>query len=560
MATTKIGNELWDFVDAQGREMHLGPQDAPTGDFTNSWLFLPERDEIHPPSQNWSQTMAIMVDRCLAEETIECEYQISNSTADVGIIFGAQDSDHYYWARVPERGTSDRARGFWAAISKADGSGYFRNLAIQLMPNCPFYYDYWMPLRVERRNNRIQMWVNGVAGPSVIDDTYGAGRVGIAGFSRYSIRKLKIDGRTVDGPPWPGGDQRREPWFHVGEELGVTLHGSVRLCKISEDEILMVSLEGNPDKDNFIYVSRDRGRTWSKRGPVSERFASFGIGDGLQRRVHLDDQAREMFYADSADGGLTWSDPQECKLLGNYWQDEVFKPGTRSHVNSITELRDGTLLAMIYHNHEGLTDRIPNPSPMLLTWGLPSKGIGLGIGLATRSEDRGRTWSEPVFTDHATRNPDERPGPYPCTDFSENPSAQLPSGRIVTLARPNFAPFMWQSHSDDGGRSWSPACYAPFSGHGYPNLVATRSGYLAVIKRGQGTSINVSYDGGVNWDAGTTIDLFNWYNGDAIEVEPDVLLVAYHGLPTKPPIPTRPSRFRLHLIRLSPDGPIPLRP
>ena len=333
------------------------------------------------------------------------------------------------------------------------------------------------------------------------------------------------------------------------------------MCRISEDEILMVSLEGNPDKDNFIYVSRDRGRTWSKRGPVSERFASFGIGDGLQRRVHLDDQAREMFYADSADGGLTWSDPQECKLLGNYWQDEVFKPGTRSHVNSITELHDGTLLAMIYHKHEGLSAGIPNPSPMLLTWGLPSKGIGLGIGLATRSEDRGRTWSEPVFTDHATRNPDERPGPYPCTDFSENPSAQLPSGRIVTLARPAFAPFMWQSHSDDGGRSWSPACYAPFTGHGYPSLVATRSGYLAVIKRGQGTSLNVSYDGGVNWDAGTTIDLFNWYNGRAIEVEPDVLLVVYHGLPTETPIPTtRPSRFRAQLIRLSPDGPIPLRP
>jgi len=98
------------------------------------------------------------------------------------------------------------------------------------------------------------------------------------------------------------------------------------------------------------------------------------------------------------------------------------------------------------------------------------------------------------------------------------------------------------------------ACYAPFTGAGYPNVVATRSGYLTVVKRGPGLALNYSLDGGLNWDAGTMIDFCSIFNGRAIEVEPDVLLVVYHETMDE----IRPGYVRAQLIRVTANGPEPL--
>jgi hypothetical protein len=99
------------------------------------------------------------------------------------------------------------------------------------------------------------------------------------------------------------------------------------------------------------------------------------------------------------------------------------------------------------------------------------------------------------------------------------------------------------------------ACYAPFSGAGGPVLVATRSGYLALIKRGPGCGLHISTDGGVNWDEGTMIDFPDSFNGSAFEVEPDVILVVYPQSMDE----IRPSSVRAQRIRITPDGPIPVR-
>ena len=58
-------------------------------------------------------------------------------------------------------------------------------------------------------------------------------------------------------------------------------------------------------------------------------------------------------------------------------------------------------------------------------------------------------------------------------------------------------------------------------------MVATESGYLALIRRCHGIGMNISTDGGLNWDEGTMIDYTTSFNGSALEVEPDVVLVAY---------------------------------
>ena len=114
------------------------------------------------------------------------------------------------------------------------------------MPNVPTGHGDWLSLRLERRGERIQMWVNDIKGPSVTDNTYGAGRAGIAGFSQYHVRGLKIDGKQVDGGPWPEGDKRGRPWFHIESDLGLgDIQASTALCK-TDDEILL-SLNINRD-------------------------------------------------------------------------------------------------------------------------------------------------------------------------------------------------------------------------------------------------------------------------------------------------------------------------
>ena len=532
---------------------------------SDHWTFVPQLSEIHPPTREWTHTMAIAVDRCLADETIECEVRRGSHSGNAGIVFGAQDSGHYYWAQIPWHGQLARARGFWAAISKADGSGYIRNLALQLMPNVPaFAHDDWLSLRLQRLGDRMQMWVNGVAGPCVTDRAYGAGRVGIAGFSQYRVRNLRIDGRPAPAGHWPCEDRRVQPWFHIEDDLDLgDVQRGVLVCKTSDGAIhAVLSIGRDTSVHNasaqwrwYRYVSTDAGRTWSRRGLATESLAEllsnwaapwFEAAPGVQRMVTLDSRSRSMLYWDSSDCGDNWTGPTPCRLLGD-WGKEMLREGTRTHLNSLAELADGTLLAMLIHGSDeplrGITD---------------DTGMAWGAGprcesWCSRSTDRGASWSEPVPTDYAASRPGETPG-HPNIDFTENYAAELPGGRIVCLSRPYCSPFMWQTHSDDGGRTWSMACYAPFTGAGYPNVVATRSGYLVVVKRGPGLALNVSLDGGTNWDAGVMIDYTTIFNGRVIEVEPDVILVLYAEAMDD----VRPAYVRSHRIRITPNGPQPL--
>jgi hypothetical protein len=209
-------------------------------------------------------------------------------------------------------------------------------------------------------------------------------------------------------------------------------------------------------------------------------------------------------------------------------------------------LNDGTLIVVILHGYVGMTDAVPNHGQG--TW-----GSELAQPYCTLSRDQGMTWSEPVPMDNAALSDGDTPD-SPCGGFSETGVAQLPGGRIVALARPFRSPFMWQTQSEDGGRAWRMACYAPFSGAGGPQLVATRSGHLACIKRGPGVGLHMSFDGGLNWDEGTMIDFPGSFNGRAIEVEPDVVLVVYPQTMDE----IRPAPVHAQRIRLTRDGPVPL--
>ncbi len=533
---------------------------------SNRWEVVPDLGEIRSPVLgHWTHTMAIRPDMCFGDVTLECEFQQPSGTGNVGLIFGAQDSAHYYWAQIPKWGQLWRARALYAAISVADGSGHMRNLKMELVPNVPLQGNMWRSLKVERRGNRIQMWVGGVKGPCITDDTYGAGRVGIAGFSQYSIRNLKIDGRPVEAGPWPEEDRRRVPWFEPISDLSLgDYQAPSQLVKLSDDELIMSVNIGRDalstsrfNMENcftYFYASGDAGRTWSQyAGPVRRDTMPpglwFAMGQGVVRSIKFDAKGKRFVSHDSTDRGLTWSEPRAGKLLGD-WDGLMFREKMESDMFNCVQLNDGTFLGVMLRmfphlNYPILNDMIPDCGQG--TW-----GTGLAQPYCTLSKDQGLTWSLPVPMDHAVLRDGDLPD-SPCGGFSETAVAQLPGGRIVAIARPYRSPFMWQTQSEDGGGSWRMACYAPFSGH-CPDLIATRSGYLVVVKRGPGLGLYWSADGGLNWDEGRMIDFPSIFNGRAIEVEPDVVLVAYPRAQDE----VRPMQMRIQRIRITADGPQPL--
>ena len=536
--------------------------------YTNQWEFLPDLDEIHSPSfrpnkEYWHHTMAIRTDLCLADETLECEYIQLDHSGNFGFIFGAQDNDHYYWCHIPDWGQLFRARAFYAAISIADGTGYHRNLKMELMHNVQMHVNMWHTMKVERRGKQIQMWIDGVKGPGVIDDTYGAGKVGIGGFSRYQIRNLKIDGKPADAATWVKDDSRGIPWVEPATDykpgdhhwLGAPFQfsdGEILLpIEITYDDI-STHRKNTDNMEVYLYHSLDYGKSWeSYGGPLLKNGPGlwFESRPGVIRSFEpmWTGPKKAVVLRESLDKGLTWTEVGTGQLMGD-WDRNLFQEGSGNDLCGWTRLRDGTLLMEMMHTPNPLQEgQAPGPNMGMATW-----GVGLWQPYVSRSTDDGLTWSEPVQMDHATdRLGDELQSPI--GDLTETAIAELPGGRIVALARPHKSATMWQTHSDDGGRSWSIACRAPFSGAGGPQMVATTSGYLAIVKRGPGLGLHTSMDGGINWDEGTMIDYTTSYNGGLLEVEPDVLLVstplAFDEI--------RPAPSRTYWIRLTPDGPVP---
>ncbi|MCK4300450.1 MAG: hypothetical protein KAX80_12990, partial [Planctomycetes bacterium] len=303
------------------------------------WEFVTELHEIVPPARYcpqlpWEQTMAIRTDLCLAEETIELEYCRVGWGASVGIVFGAQDSSRYYLAYVPHWGQLARARAFYAALARIDGDGYIHNLKVQLVPNVPVQGDIWTKLKVERRGNRMQMWVNGVKGPWAEDDTYGSGWVGIAGFSKYTIRNLKIDGRPARSKRWPGSEPFRQPWYHVEPKASADdMQGALSsLVKLADDEVILGIAIGHhvschaftpENSEAYLYRSGDGGRTWSRyAGPLPRKTFPAGtwtVGPGGVIRAHrFEAEGKRFVYYDSSDKGLTWTQARPGELMGDW--------------------------------------------------------------------------------------------------------------------------------------------------------------------------------------------------------------------------------------------------
>jgi hypothetical protein len=518
--------------------MELSIGDGCNWDFINGAWSEDEQGCINPPETRDTHFLAFYRPQAFSDLTAEFELMSSfgeTGSGDAGIIVRAQDANHYYWVRFPWCGQQLRAKHFWAAISKVDETGYIRNLKLAMIPGVPSETDRWYHVRVECAGEQIRAWVDGRPGPTVTDATFRAGRVGLAGYGGFSFRRVRISGEPAQVGDWSAELRPLRNWFHPAPAL----EGGQNMPSICRTPGGRLLLAVPSEKATFLVRSEDNGRSWSEPEELPLALHEGVVhttrsGRLLMQVFHVD--ARQMLMAESGDEGYRWSEPQEAALTGE-WPEDPPKLGA---YGPLLELPDGTLLRFL------LGGLVSNAGKNVVTWGsIHCQAFSI------RSTDEGRTWSAPANLDRPSWTGQEAGAIDGCLDLTEPVAAVLDDGRILCYIRPIYSPTMWETHSDDGGQTWSSARRGAFPGYA-PCMTRTSSGALLVAHRFPGHSINVSWDNGVTWDEGTTVDFPVWAMGCMMEVEPDVVLFVY--------MDANREFLRAQRIRVAPDGlkPLPL--
>lgn len=481
--------------------------------------------ELLPPDKGGKEYFAVVRDLEFSDISARFRFRYRTGIGGVRFLFRLQDSMRYYAFDIPWGGQQSRNRHFWAGIVLADGTPLQRYLHFGLVNGiCP-EPQRWYEGRIECVGGRIRAWIDGRPAAEIEDSTYSSGRVGL--MSQVTAYKegvpefadVRVQGTVVDQSPWNGLEETPQYWVTPCREVDPETYQSYpAMIQSKSGEITVSSPFGNPNypgPTRYVWVrSADGGRSWSDSEPAPEHFphilgASFVKNDGTWVIIHCHDDVppqEQLYTVESADEGKTWSEPKTMQFEGN-WPKEYTSSG--GPTGQPFRLRDGTIIVP-------LSTSVINPPAVSPT----------GTDFVVRSSNDGETWSSPVRCDrNNTDNPDHW---HSSPEFNEMGMAEGRDNEIIGFARPGPWPFMWQVRSIDGGRTWDPASFAPFPGY-CSSLTSTKSGALVAIHRFPYLGANLSWDGGATWDQGTILDYVYWSNHQALEVEPDVVLVLYMG-------------------------------
>ncbi len=435
---------------------------------------------------------------------LEAEFDVTMPVghADEGFIIRAQDPTHYYLVHFPQCGQGYRAQHYWAALSKADGSGYLRIIAMNLVTRVASN-----PLgttnhaRIKVTGDRIQVWVNGFPAIDERDKSYKSGRIGLGGFMTFAHGKVMVSGKTAKAAAWNDKIKQVKNWFTPFSTPGGAQSG-ITLVKTAKGTLLCQFISGTAygtDGKPYLARSSDLGKTWTvDLAPANVSGMIQSLKDGRLVSVRLG--ATDSAFSESTDDGLTWSAPVAI--------DMAKPPNLRNFaLGWPLQLKDGTLIMFGYGTHESSTAPITK-------WG----AVHLQ-GFATRSTDGGKTWSKPANLD--TDRPD-----MGNLDLTEPVGFETADGRIMCLIRPVYSPWMWETWSKDGGKTWGPCVRGPFPGWAPSAAVKTESGAAIFPTRGPGLTMHTTRDDGMTWDA-NYIDTSIWAMGSLVEVKPNVVLFMY---------------------------------
>ncbi len=504
--------------------------------------------------QGRSFRQAFCTAKTFADVTVEFEYFADyrqNGAGSAGLILRAKDAANYYLIDFPWGGQQMRGKNFWAGIAKFAPDGYIRHLKFELVPGAPSETDRWYKVRVEAKGPSIKTWVDGRKAVEVTDDTFSSGFIGLAGHGYHAFRNIRVIGKALPAPKWDDSVQAKHPAVDLPT---YRVPDGPKNTQVAFDSQIQPSLVVAPNGDVLLAAgytmlrSKDKGRTWGKPETLPTKLA--GITDYgntmlctkgkrliVQHFRHNrigDTSPPGIGIFQSTDDGKTWSDIVESKLPGKGWPAdsklETYGP--------MVETANGALLRFLF-----CPLLIGEPFNEVLTWGARHSR-----GYVIRSTDGGKSWSGLIALDRPTTWRRERGDFLGALDLSETTGVAI--GDVVTcLCRPIYSSQMWQCWSYDAGATWDAARRATFPGYAQ-SMVRTKSGAILCAHRYPQYSINVSYDNGLNWDAGTIIDTPSWAMGCITEVEPDVVLCLYMNEPQELPL-------RAQRIRVTPEGLVP---
>ena len=502
--------------------LHIG--DGQGWTFLNgAWQDGPD-GELGPPDGSLVEYLAIREQEACGDFEASFRFRLRNITP-VRFLFRLQDSRRFYALDIPFGGQQFRARACWAGIVVADGSPLQRYLTFGLVPGLCACLGTWYEVRLRATGPRLRAWIGDIPVADVEDDTYTSGRFGLGTLQTpYSeaprFDSVRIEADLQPAPDWPGLQAPPDHWITPCREVDPSSYQSYAgLIKSNDGAATLYLTYGNPNagerKRAVLLRSGDGGRTWGDPEPTA---FEPGFGGPFVRRDDTwvclhgqpDDADAPLVAYESADEGQTWQGPEALQIDGG-WPAQWRAGGPWRAVR----LRDGALVAPIMVTPAD-EPKAPTQCPF---W----------VALTIRSEDDGHTWSAPVICDADARQLDQPPAmPRYAARFYEVAMDEAEPGVLVGIGRPDRDPFMWQLRSHDAGRSWEPAAIGHFPGF-CPSLTRTACGALVATTRFPHFAAHLSRDNGRTWDPPVILDYAIWANQQAVEIEPDVVLITYMG-------------------------------
>ena len=486
--------------------------------------------ELMPPDGTKVEYLAVRTDEAWADFDARFRFKMRAGGCGARLPFRLQDARRFYALDVPWCGQQSRARHFWAGLVIADGTPLQRYLSFNLVPGLCAVRNRWYDARVQAAGPRLRAWIDDILVADVQNETYASGRLGLAGImSPYPeaphFLDVEIDGEPVAPADWPGLEAPRPHWITPCPETDPKAYQSyANMIRSKSGEITLYLTFGNPNhgetRRSVFIRSSDGGRTWGAPGPAT---LQQGLGANFVRRdgtwvcvFRKQGNDEQPFYShESDDDGRSWSAPEPLVISGSWLEGWEPLGPTRP-----VRLRNGSVLLPVLAKYVG------EPKSEL------ARGM-MVTPFVLRSEDDGRTWSAPVRCDTQNMDPGEPIDPesmwHALAGFlCEVEFAEARDNVVLGIGRPFRDIYMWQVQSNDGGRTWEPAAIGHFPGY-CPSLTSTAGGALVATTRFPYFAARLSRDGGRTWEPPVIVDYPMWANQQALEVEPDVVLVTYMG-------------------------------